>query len=252
MIMNMKRKLTFILLIIFPFWVNGQFQQQSDNSLRVEGVFITKEKPEKVNFVISVKNQSFDFKNCSDSLLIIITDISGILIENGIDKAIIRVSEIAVNENYEYESNIRTRQGFIGSARIEIQDNFSKNFTEKIFKSINLFKYEIGYNVKFSLSEEQKEKLRKISLEKAMDDAKQKAEIIAIQNDLELIKINRITLDEISGFGYRQDQYDLVKEEEIIPITRHDGFYSELELNPKEISIVKTVFIEWKIKKVNK
>jgi len=244
----MKTKLFLILTIILPSLANGQFQKQSENSLRVEGVFITKEKPEMIDFSIFIKNQSFDFKKCSDSLLIIIKNISDVLIENGLSKEKIRISEITVNENYEYESNLKTKNGFVGSARIEIQESFSTKFTELIFKSINSFNYEIGYSVTFSLSENQKEKLRKLSLEKAVEDANQKAEVIAKIGQIQLVRINRITLDETSGFGYRGDKYDLVMEEEMMPITRQEGFFRELNLNPEEISIVKSVLIEWIIK----
>jgi hypothetical protein len=244
----MKTKLILLLIILFPFLAIGQLQQQSENSLRVEGIFITKEKPEMIDFSIFIKNKSLDYRKCSDSLLLIIKDISDVLIKNGLNKEKIKISEITVNENYVYESNSRIKKGFIGSAIIEIQDIFCTNFTELIFKSINSFKYEIGYGVKFSLSKNQKEKLRKLSLEKALEDANQKAEVIAKIKNIDLVRINRITLDETSGFGYRGDQYDLVMDEEMIPMTREDYFYRDLNLNPKEISIVKSVLIEWIIK----
>ncbi|MBN2348035.1 MAG: SIMPL domain-containing protein [Bacteroidales bacterium] len=247
----MKQLLILLLLIISPIWVNGQFQQQSDNSLRVEGIFITKEKPEKIDFKFTVSYKSLTFETCSDSLMIITKEISDILIKNGVEKELIRVSGISVNENYVYDAMTRIKNGYVGSAGIEIQDNFSQSFTEKMFKSMGSFKYEIEYNVKFSLSEMQKEKLRKNSLEKAIADAKEKAEIIAKQNNLQLIKINRITFEENIGYGLKSNEYDLVKEEEIMPILGQDVFNSELELNPKEISIVKTVLIEWIIKEKN-
>jgi uncharacterized protein len=248
----MKTKLFLILTIILPLLANGQFQQQSENSLRVEGVFITKENPEIIDFTIFIKNQNSDFKNCSDSLLIIIRDITEILIKNGLNKEKIRISEITVNENYVFESGERIKKGFVGSVRMEIQDIFSTKFTEIVFKSINSFNYEIGFSVKFSLSENQKEKLRNLSLEKALEDAKQKAEVIARINNLELVKINRITLDETSDFGYRSDQYDLVREEQFLAVASPDAFYRDLNLNPKEISIVKTVLIEWIIREKKK
>jgi uncharacterized protein YggE len=244
----MKTKLILLLIILFPFLAIGQFQQQSENSLRVEGIFITKEKPEMIDFSIFIKNKSLDFKKCSDSLLIIIKDISDVLIKNGLIKEKIKISEISVDENYEYESSRRIKNGFIGSAIIEINDIFSSSFTELIFKSINAFNNEIEYSVKFSLSEIQKEKLRKLSLEKALEDANHKAEVIARIKNIDLVRINRITLDESSGFGFRGDQYDLVMDEEVFPMTSEDFFYRELNLNPKEISIVKSVLIEWIIK----
>jgi len=57
------------------------------------------------------------------------------------------------------------------------------------------------------------------------------------------------TFDDISGLSYRDTEYDLVTEEELLmPIMREGAFNINLELSPKEISIIKCVLIEWIIK----
>jgi uncharacterized protein len=244
------KHLTAFLLICLPIFGKAQFYQQSDNTISVQGIFITKETPEQIDFHLTIRYASPNFKSCSDSLLTITQEISNILEKNGIEREIIRVSGISVNENYEYIHGERTKQGFIGSSRIEIQSILSPAFTERIFLSISQFQYDVEYSVNFSLSEKQKERLRRTSLEKAIQDAREKAEIIAISNNLRLLRINKINFDENAGFGLMHSEYDIVKEEMNIPITRQGRpSLSELNLNPKEISIVKRIVIEWNIKK---
>lgn len=242
----MKHLSAILWLFIVPFYVNGQFQEQSDNSLRVAGVYITKEIPEMVELNLKVSYTNMDYSTCSDSLLIITGKVSDRFIENGITKEKIRIAGIALNENYTYESGTRVKNGFVGNTKIEIRDSYSQNFVESIFKSIGSLEFTIDYNVSFSLSEPQKEKLRRLSLEKAIIDAKEKAELIAEQNNLKLVKINRVDFQDNAGFW--DNEYDLAFEEELIPITRREDIYSNIELNPKEISIVKTVQIEWIIR----
>jgi uncharacterized protein len=238
--------LTAFLLILLPIIGKAQYQQ-SDNTISVQGIFITKETPEQIDFYLTIRYVSPDFKSCSDSLLTITQAISNLLEKNGIKREMIRVSQISVNENYVYIQGERTKQGFIGSSRIEIQSILTQALTEKIFKSVVDFQYDVEYSVSFSLSEQQKEKLRKTSLEKAIQDAKEKAEIIASTNNLRLLRINKINFDDNTRFPMHSE-YDIVKEVLLTRLDYERPSISELNLNPKEIAIVKSVVIEWIIK----
>jgi uncharacterized protein len=244
------KHLTVFLLLCLPIIGKGQFYQQSDNTISVQGVFITMETPEQIDFHLTIKYESPNFKSGSDSLLTITQEISNILEKNGIEKEIIRVSGISVNENYVYDYGERTKQGFIGSSRIEIQSILTQALTEKIFKSVGEFQYDVEYSVSFSLSEQQKEKLRKTTLEKAIQDAREKADIIAQSNNLRLVRINKVNFDDNMEFRPSHSEYDIVQEDFILTRTSPERpFLSELNLNPKEISIMKSIVIEWIIKK---
>jgi uncharacterized protein YggE len=240
----MRRLITLFILIGFPIWVSGQFQQQAEHSLRVSGIFITREVPEIIILSLNVNYSSLDYGRCSDSLLIVAGSVSDRFIENGIDKDKIKISQLSLNENYTYESNKRVKTGYKGDAQIEIRDNFSQEFAERMFNTIGSLKFATEYTVSFSLSEQQKEKLRRLSLEKAIADAKEKAEIIAALNNLELVKINRIDFEN-NNFYLTDD--DLAFEEISIPMIRED-ILSNLDLHPKELSITRSVLIEWIIK----
>jgi uncharacterized protein len=242
------KNLTVLFLMFLPVIGKAQFIQQSYNTIRVQGTFITKETPEQIDFSLTIRYASPDFKSCSDSLLAITQEITDILENNGFEREIIRISGISVNENYVYTHGERTKQGFIGSSKIDIQSVLTRELTEKIFRSIGEFKSDIEYSVRFSLSEEQKERLRKTSLEKAIQDAREKAEIIASGNNLELLRINKINFDENAGFGPMHSGYDIVDEETIMYMSIERPSLSELNLNPKEISIVKSIVIEWIIR----
>ena len=247
----MKNFLTLFLLII-PICLKSQYIDQANNSLRVQGIYITKEKPEIIELAVFIRNKSRDFKTCSDSLTIVLQEVTEIFTKNKIEKEKIKISEISVDENIDYYSGERKKEGFVGVLKIEVQDEFSKTFIEKIFNSLASITFDLTYNVKFSLSESQKEKLRKLAIEKANDDALEKAHNIASINNLELIKINRISYESEFSFGIQNSGYDLVEGflYEEMPITRRatDFENSKLSINPKEVSIVKTVNMEWSIK----
>jgi len=64
-------------------------ENQSDTTITVQGIFITTETPEQIEFHLTLRYASADFKSCSDSLLIITREITNILENNGIKRDII-------------------------------------------------------------------------------------------------------------------------------------------------------------------
>ncbi len=242
----MNKLLILAIFIFIPFIENAQGQIQSDNSIMVEGLSITKEQPELIELSLDVNCKSHSFSSCSDSLMIIINSITKTLVKNGINKDLIHKSGISVTEDYKYISGKNVKVGFYGKSRIEISDLFSDEFKNAIFKSISDFQYEVKFNIQFSLSEVQKEKLRKNSLEEAINDAFEKAQIIAKQSQLELGNINKITVVDQNNRGYKGVSYDLVKEN-VSPGMRSEQ-YNSTEFNPEPMAIIKRVVIEWQFK----
>lgn len=242
------KKMIVIFLLTIPFLASAQAVRQGDEALRVRGVYIAKETPEQIDFAISVRHASPDFRTCSDGMILITREISDLLVRKGLDRQLVRISGLSVNENFSYRHGERIREGFIGTAAIEVQAVMSKELTGILFSAIHAIEHDIEYSVRFSLSEQQKERLEKTSLEKAMEDAWQKARIVASYNNLELIRINRISLVEEGPGMYRQAEYDLTKEGMVFMDAAGSGF-PELSINPKEISIYKSVEMEWMIGK---
>jgi uncharacterized protein YggE len=239
----MIKGLLFCCIMLVPLLATAQLSVQPDNTLRVKGTYITKEVPEQIDFTIFIRYSSRDFKTCSDSLLILARDLTDILVENGIERSLIKISNLAVNEKYVFPGGNRVREGFSGSATIEIQSIFTQGFTEAVFTALGSVNYDLSYNVGFSLSEEQKEKLGKAAIEKAMDDAVTKAETIAGRSNLNLKRINRIVFDDdpSSGFIYSADN---LARHEMLAVMEAPAF-SGLELNPQEISIARNITMEW-------
>ena len=240
----MKKSLLFCCIMLSPLWMTAQLSVQPDNTLRVKGTYVTKEIPEQIDFSIYIRYSSPDFKTCSDSLLILARDLTEVLVKNGIERSLIKILNLTVNEKYVFSGGNRVREGFTGSATIEIQSIFTHGFAEAVFAALGAVNYDLSYNVRFSLSEEQKDKLGMTAIQKAMDDAVRKAETIAGISNLKLVKMNRISLDDdppSSGYIYAAD--DLARHE-MLAVTEAPAF-SGLELNPKEISISRNIIMEW-------
>ena len=107
----------------------------------------------------------------------------------------------------------------------------------------------VEYNIKFNLSEEQKSRLRKDAITLAVADAKEKAAILAKSSSIKLIKINSVSyLDEANIFDI---DGDIIREEldqmnvAFAMIALPQEMTRNVDFNPKEIGIYKSVRIEW-------
>lgn len=239
---NMKK--LFILLFLIPIISNAQFDPISNNSLRVEGIYITKEIPEQIEFLIDISIESMNYQICSDSTFLVIEKLKSKFQENGLDGSLLRIRSLSINENINWHEGKRINNGFLSNAKLEVKEIYKNEFIQKIFKSIQDYS-ELNYSIRFSLSENQKEKLRKIALEKSILDAKEKAKIIAQENNLILVKINKILYGDQWDLGFNSNLENDLINEEIIPIYRQTIEYKNIDFNPPEISIKKIVTIEW-------
>lgn len=246
----MKTILIFLFLVL-PLASHAQFDQNSDHTIKVTGKYVIKETPELIAVTITIHHQSGDFKNCSDSLLFLIQDLNDTFQMNGIDPSLIKLKDISINENYEYKNGENIKMGYIGIGRIEIEEKISLEFYRNLLHSITSFDNNISYTIKFKLSENQKDSLRSIAIEKAIDDANRKAKIIADKYNLKLVRIKNISFEYQDLWNSSQEiDNDLITEEwtdlQVMPVASRE--YSNPNFNPKEISLIKIVDIEWKVK----
>lgn len=212
---------------------------------------MTKEKPELLLVSLEISMRSKDYKTCSDSLFLILQESKNTFIANGIDKITIKTTEMAINEDVQYLDGRREKIGYVGNIKFEIEDKYAQTFNEKLLLSIRALKHNISYGIRFKLSESQKEILRKTSIEKAILDAKQKAELIAKNSNLTLVRINKITYDsQINQMSRYSLENEIIEEMISPPIACMESMdnMGSIDMNPKEISIYQAVVVEWKIK----
>ncbi len=237
------KKFILVFVLFIPLVSIARSVYQGDETLRVRGVFIAKETPDQVNFSIIVKHTAPDFKSCSDGLIMIARDVTEQFVLSGLDREQLRMSGLTVNEHYSFRHGERVREGFVGTVVLEIQALLSREVTAMFFAGIHSLNHEVEYSVRFSMSEQQKERLDRSSLEKATEDARQKAEIMAKANGLELLRINRISLGEDNPGVFRQSEFELAREGKVF-MDSGSGF-PELSLNPQEITLYRSVEMEW-------
>ena len=138
-----------------------------------------------------------------------------------------------------YRDGQRKHDGFIGKVNITVKSKYSPELISKVLESINSL--ELNYAIQFSMSEDQKQKLTKIAMVKAVEDAQQKAMILSEATNVKLIGIAKISygLD-----SYRPEPF---MTERVLDSKENGSISNDLSLSPSLISLFKSGLIVWNI-----
>lgn len=239
----MKIKSFFIALIICALPLMN-FAQAQNNLLKVKGKAEVKATPEIMNIHIPIEAKETDYERCSNKLTGVFNQLKEALIKTGIDAERIKSDQLRISEDYKYVNRERVLIGYVGNIKVEIEMDHTSQNLQKVMKTLNDERFNFGYSVQFSLAESQKDSLRQSAIKTAVADAREKANILAESLDIELGAIHEVNFEH-GNTGNN-------------PLMRSDKrMYSanmesssgnnEIELNPKEISLTKTVDITWLI-----
>jgi uncharacterized protein len=240
-------------LIILTIPVNGQFNfpQTKDNTMVVKGTAILKQIPEILSASIVIKSESLDYSECQNNLLAKVEKVKTSLIKQNISNDIIKTNEFQISEKDEYQDGKTFQTGFKGSLSLIIETNYSPDLTKKLISAFKIDSVTLDYSIDFKLSEQQKSKLRQEAIKLSVEDAKEKAILLAKSSNVKLLKINSITYldDELS---WAQDR-DIIKERTdylsnvFLAVEVGQPENLSINFNPQEIGIIKSVQIDWVI-----
>ncbi len=244
------KQLSLILSLLLLNFIS--FGQTENNLLKIKGNASLYQIPEimKVNIPLQVKDSIYE--NCSKQLAEIHQKLVTTLISNGIDKKWIKSDNLNIREKTKWTKKGYLPDGYFASIDVRIQ---MKHTFEKLNAIINTLKkneFKFGYDVDFKLSEEQKAKLLESAIEHAIKDAKNKADIIAKNLNIQLLQIKEI------NYGYSKGDYDILTPnyETAYCITADEEMEEDddieliLDINPKKIGIKKSINIIWEIKQL--
>ena len=244
---------TTIGLAVFLISAKGQFSdpQIKDNVLFVKGTAIIRQIPENISVSINIKYTSKDYSDCQDKLLAKMVLVKSSLKKQNISEDLIKTDEMSVQERVDYIEGKMVHNGFNGNITVIIESTYSPEFSKKLLTALKSDSLVLDYNIGFKLSEAQKSRLRKETVSLAIEDAKEKAALIAKTSNVGLVKINSIKYsdDEFPFYIDRDIIKTMLEPTPLIFAAAEVGASAKtsIDFNPKEIGIIKTVQIEWTI-----
>lgn len=237
-----------LLILFFLATVSvGSFAQDSFcDQIVVEGKSSVRLVPEQWIFNVRISVQDSNYTKCANLALEKADKITHDFTKNGIDKDFIKTLTYSITEirKHNYKTNTSVFEGYKAEIpiRIKTRSDYAKN--DKIFEIIKN-NFEADFSLNFALTPEQTEEVKEKLIALAVDDAKQKAEIIAQSAHINLGKISKIQYGEPRIIGSFANTNDLQKTSFMIRGTASAGASS---LNPADIEMRTEIIIAWQIK----
>jgi len=189
-----------IVIVAGYIYVNGGQGLSTTNTISVSGQSLVKTDPDRVSVVIAVETLDNDASDARDENSEIVEDIEVALFLLGLDREDLSTEYFHEGPEYEWGEDGRTFKGYKVTHTLKVlldEDNFDKT-GEIVDVAIDNGAY-VNY-INFELSEEKQAEAKKLALEQATKDAKEKAEAIASGADK---KLGRLVSLQASDFYYR-------------------------------------------------
>lgn len=233
------KKITF-LLFAFILSVMTMSAQLDQSIMKVAGKGTVKEYPKEIVFRIPLKIVDDTYMSCNERLANTLNELQKDLKNKGIADEFMHTDNYSISENMVFEGGNRIQKGFKGSVNVMLKDDFNPDLMHKVLESVSQF--QLNYSINFSMSEDQKNHLTELAMINAVEDAKQKALILA--------KAAQVELGSIKSISYGIDQYrpDPFLTERVLSNSSDAVGQNQLNLSPPLISLFKSVLIVWEIK----
>ena len=158
----------------------------------------------------------------------------------------IKSTNYDISENRIYARNRPSYDsGFVGNQTLLLEFKNTESEISRLIKSFSNGNVDAKISFKFKLSDDQKVTLKAQVIEKAIDDANNKAQVIAKKNGLKVGRIIRIKYGNLpSQFGFMNDSFEEMIE---IPATHQERSVS-MGFSVQEIAYVDEILIYYELK----
>jgi uncharacterized protein YggE len=217
-----------ILTIFFLLSAVSSFSQQGSHVLHIQGQSTVSEFPELMMINVTLKSKNSVYSKCADLLRSYYGQLERAFVINGVSKEKLKPGKLHISKSFALSSGLpktRIQDGYSGSVSVLIELPYNSNSLKSVIKTLEETEFPTSYSIYYKLSNEQKDKLLKWSIELAISDAKKKAKHIAATLNIELSKIKKINF----GFSEETDNQQ------------------DFRLSPEKMVIKKAIGIIWNI-----
>lgn len=244
--MKNLRLFLFINFILF-ISLNSYSKDNSNKTIAVEGNGKISLTPSIVNFRINLVVEDTVYAKCVEKSLDKIEKIKTLFKQYDIDSTLIKTTSFNIRENNRYDNRLNKEifLGYSAQIPITIKIDIDNPKTSQIFEIVKN-NIESRLDIEFELSKVQMENARNELIEYAIKDAREKAQNIVEDLNLDLGKIIKIQYGEPEKIrNFTHSNYNLYTSERMVAVSAKQPLKT---LTPTEIEMTTFVMIAWKIK----
>lgn len=214
--------------------------QTNPGVIKVKGEAVVKAVPENMEVVIPMEVKDTSYEVTNTKITQTYNSLQRALVKSGIEKSRIKSRGIRVSEDYHYTGGERKFRGYVGNVSLILEEKYTDEKLNAILQTLRSKSFNFGYNISFSLSDNQREAMREEAIVKATADARRKAEMLASAMEVGLAQIREI------NYGYMgQESNPIMYRSEAKMMD--SGAMEDVEMNAKEIEVTKQVGVIWDI-----
>lgn len=236
----MKQLIALFILMTFSM---ASFAQ---GEIVIEGKSSVKLIPEQLIFNINMSEKDSSYAKCTNLALEKIELIKSQFAKNGIDKELIKTQNYSIREirKHDFKTQKSVFDGFEASIPITIKTTRDYNKNDTIFEIIKN-NFEANFNLNFALTPKQIEAVKKKLIILAVEDAKQKAKVVAESAEIKLGEISKIQYGEPHSVRPYSYNNDLLKTGTLRAMAPESSISETI--NPDEVEMRTEIIIAWKI-----
>lgn len=233
------KKLSILLIVLSFLTANTSFAQEKEG-LKIEGIGQMYINPDIAIISFDLEGSDIEFDKAVDKLNTRINRLHKILKKKDIDKSKINASNYQVSKQYKHDYKNRSKEfiGYKATYNVGVEISSETEEINLIFKTISKEFKEIELRLNFSISD--KIKYREELLKLAIEDAKQKAQIISAASGIELGKIEAIEYIDRKAMGVSNREMSLSK-------SSLDTYVPVEDFSPAKIVKTSTIIMIWNI-----
>ncbi len=235
-----------VLIIALALFAITTFAQMCDQVV-IEGKSSVKMAPEQYIFNVRISVSDSNYTTCANLALKEAEKIASEFKRNGIDKDLVKTQNYSIREirEHDYVTKKLEFKGYQAEIPIIIKTVADYEKNDIIFEIIKN-NFEANFNLSFALTPAQTDEVKAKLISLAVEDAHQKAKIIAESSEIKLGNISKIQYGEPQLIrGFSNTSYELQTEQIMIRGSGKIGGTNAL--NPSEIEMSTSIIIAWQI-----
>jgi len=208
----------------------------NQRTIRVRGSAKVSGAPDWVVISFGLTSRNFEYAKCLEQLSAQTESLREELVSVGLEEDSLKTLRFDVDTDYERYRDRSTFKGFIASHDLRVEFPFDKEYLNKVLNVLGRTKSRASFNISFEIKDP--EPLRQQAIAEAVQNCKDKAEVLAKAAGVKLVEIMQI--DYSWSEIHFESRFEVCEMESSLAAPSYD-------ITPEDVDVSDSVTVVWSI-----